>query len=95
MSTGMEERYRETTQPTLSNFLVGIADIYARDLPDSSGGVASRMSGLLVISDPETRQSREETVIEGSIVTIGADRYCVTRIEEGKHSPGWLSLRKL
>jgi hypothetical protein len=88
-------RLRETTNPSLSKRQVGISNIFERDLPDASGAVASRLSAVLVIFDPETKESRRETVIESSVVTIGDDRYCVVALEEGKNEPGWVSIRKM
>lgn len=88
-------RFRETTNPTVSDHQVGISNIFERDLPDAKGVVGPRISAVLVIFDPATRQSRRETVATGSTVAIGADRYCVVSVEEGKNGPGWVSLRKL
>jgi len=88
-------RLRETTMPTLSERRVGISNIFERDLPDDKGVVASRLSALLTIHDPKTKESRKEKVIVGSMVSIGADRYCVVDIEEGKTEPGSISVRKL
>ena len=86
---------RETTNPTLSDHQVGISNIFERDLPDASGVVGPRLSAVLVIFDPATKQSRRETVAADSVVTIGADRYCVVGLQEGKSQPGSISLRKL
>jgi hypothetical protein len=86
---------RETTNPTLSEHQVGISNIFERDLPDASGAVASRLSAVLVIFDPKTKQTRRETVIADGVVTIGADRYCVVKLEEGKSAPGSITVRKL
>jgi len=86
---------RETTNPTLSDHQVGISNIFERDLPDASGVVAPRLSAVLVIFDPATKQSRRETVMADSVVTIGSDRYCVLSLEEGKAQPGSISVRKL
>jgi hypothetical protein len=88
-------RFRETTNPTLSNHQVGISNIFERDLPDAKGVVGPRLSAVLVIFDPATKQSRRETVATGTTVAIGADRYCIVGVEEGKSGPGWVSLRKL
>jgi hypothetical protein len=90
-----DQTYRETTNPTLSNHQVGISNIFERDLPDKSGTVASRLSAILVIFDPNTKQTRRETVIAESEVTIGGDRYCIVKLEEGKSSPGSVTFRKL
>lgn len=88
-------RLRETTNPTVSDRQVGISNIFERDLPDAKGVVGPRMSAVLVIFDPATKQSRRETVAAGNVVSIGADRYCVVSVEEGKSAPGWVSLQKL
>jgi len=88
-------RLRETTNPTLSEYDVGIGNIYERDLPDENGVVAPRLSAVLVIHNPTTGEIRRETVVVGSTVVIGADRYCVVKLEEGQTSPGWVSVSKL
>jgi hypothetical protein len=89
------QRFRETTNPQLSQRSVGIADIMERDLPDASGAVARRTSATLVIFDAATNESRHETVQKGSVVAIGADRYCIADIELVRDAPGWLSMQKL
>jgi hypothetical protein len=89
------QKLRETTNPTLSDHQVGISNIFERDLPDASGTVGPRLSAVLVIFDPATKQSRRETVTADSVVTIGHDRYCVVSLEEGKAQPGSISIRKL
>jgi hypothetical protein len=88
-------KLRETTNPTLSDHQVGISNIFERDLADATGTVAPRLSAVLVIFDPASKQSRRETVIADSVVTIGRDRYCVVSIEEGTSQPGSISIRKL
>jgi hypothetical protein len=86
---------RETTQPEISNHLVGVANIFERELPDASGTVARRVSAQLVISAPGSDDIRRETVYAGSIVSIGSDRYCVVAVDEGTSAPGSLTLEKL
>jgi hypothetical protein len=86
---------RETTNPTLSEHQVGISNIFERDLPDASGAIAPRLSAVLVIFDPKTNQTRRETVIANSVVAIGGERYCILGLEEGKSSPGSITVRKL
>lgn len=88
-------KLRQTTQTELSERRVGVANILERDLPDEHGVVASRMSALLNVHDPKTGESVKEKVFVGSVVSIGADRYCVVSVEQGKASPGSISLRKL
>ena len=88
-------RFRETTNPTLSDREVGISNLFERDLPDASGAIARRVSASLSIYDPATRDEREEIVVAGSEVTIGADRYCVVAIDLPPDEPGWVSFRKL
>jgi hypothetical protein len=88
-------KLRESTSPTVSDRRVGISNIYERDLPDAQGTVAPRLSAVLVIFDMATNETRRETVIEGSEVAIGADRYCVVGLEKGTTSPGSVSIRKL
>jgi hypothetical protein len=88
-------RIRETTQQTISQHLVGAANIFERDLPDETGTVAPRMSATLSIQDLQTRQSRTEKVFAGSTLSLGVDRYCVVTVEEGSSQPGVVVLRKL
>jgi hypothetical protein len=89
------QRFRETSNPRLSDRAVGIADIMERSLPDSHGVVAPRISVGFSIYDEDTKESRHEVAQEGTIVAIGNDRYCVERIEMISGAPGWVSLRKL
>jgi len=79
----------------MSGRRIGIANILERELPDESGVVALRMSALLNIHDPETGTSIKEKVFAGSMVSIGVDRYCVVKVEQGTTSPGWVTVRKL
>lgn len=88
-------KLRQTTQTELSGRHVGVANILERELPDQNGAVASRMSALLNIYDPSTRESAKKTVSAGSVVEIGDDKYCIIHVEQGETSPGWISLRKL
>jgi hypothetical protein len=85
---------RETTQPTISGHLVGVSNIWERDLPDGQGVVASRLSATLSILDLASQQTRIEKVFAGSILSLGADRYCVAKVEAGKSAPGTITLRK-
>ena len=86
---------RETTQPTLSGYLVGMSNIWERDLPDEHGVVAPRLSARLSIVDAASGQARHESVVAGSVLALGADRYRVVLIEEGASEPGAITLRKL
>jgi hypothetical protein len=88
-------KFRETSNPTLSDRQVGISNIYERDLADDSGIVAPRLSAVLVIHNSSSNDSRRQTVVVNSSVEIGADTYCVTAIEEGKNEPGSVSFRKV
>lgn len=86
--------YRESSNPTISQRQVGISNIWARDLPDKNGAVASRVSAQLMIYDPATKASTKEIVYAGSVVAIGADHYAVTSVEAGKSVPGSIALKK-
>lgn len=87
-------KIRETTQPLLSGYLVGVSNIWERDHADGKGGTAPRVAATLSITDPASRETRREDVVAGSIVALGADRYCVVAVEEGQASPGSVSLSK-
>lgn len=87
---------REGTQPTLSGKLVGVADIWERDLPQ----VGSRMAAKLIITTPGERQSTQQFAYEGLELAIGSDQYCITKVTEYEMSgatkgPGSIVLCKL
>lgn len=87
---------REGTQPTLSGQLVGVADIWERDLPQ----VGSRMAAKVIITAPGQRQGTQQFAYEGLELPVGADRYCVEKVTEyemvgGTKGPGSIVLRKL
>jgi hypothetical protein len=86
---------RETTQLTISGHLVGVGNIWERDLADDQGVIASRLSANLSIQDLASKQTRVEKVFAGSVLTLGTDRYCVVNVEEGESAPGSISLHKL
>lgn len=86
---------KETTQPEVSGHLVGVSNIWERELADGSGAVAPRMSAALAITPKDTREVRHEKVVAGSQVKLGADVYCVEQIAEGKDQPGSIVLRKV
>lgn len=90
-----EMTIRETTQPTISGHLVGVSNIWERELPDDKGVIAPRLSASLSIQDLASNQVRNEKVFAGSILLLGPDRYCVVSIEEGGATPGAITLRKL
>lgn len=87
------DRLTEGTLPTLSGHDVGVTGIFVRALPGNGGEVRRQLSGMLVISHAES--AWRETVVRGSVVTIGSDRYCITAIEAGKTEPGAIWVRKL
>jgi hypothetical protein len=86
---------RETTQPTLSEHLVGVSNIWERELPDDAGVIAPRLSANLSILNLASKQSRVEKVFAGSVFLLGTDRYYVVNVEEGKSGPGLITLRKV
>jgi hypothetical protein len=93
--SGTELSIRETTQQTLSDHLVGVGNIWERELPDKDGVVASRMSASLSITSTATSETRHEKVFAGSLVELGDDTYCVTQVQEGSSGPGMVVLRKI
>lgn len=93
--TSDEITIRETTQPTISGHLVGVGNIWERELPDDKGIIASRLSASLSILDLASEQTRSEKVFTGSIISLNADRYCVVNVEEGIAEPGTITLRKI
>ena len=86
---------KETTQPELSGYLVGVSNIWERELPDKSGVVAKRLSAALAITRRETGETRHEKVVAGSLITLGGDTYCVEKVEEGSAGPGAIVVRKM
>lgn len=87
---------REGTQPTLSGQLVGVADIWERDLPQ----VGTRMAAKVIITAPGQPQGVQQFAYEGLELPIGGDRYCVEKVIEhevtgGTKGPGSIALRKL
>jgi hypothetical protein len=93
---GSAESYKETTNPTISGFDVGISNIFERDLADDAGVKQKRLSASLSIHDPKTDAVRREIVVPGNVVTINTDRYCIVGVDGGtKDQPGSVSLQKL
>jgi len=90
-----DRKLRETTVANLSGLRVGTGNVFERDLPDARGVIAPRMSAVLAMFNPQTKQEWHETVIVGSVLALGADRYCVVGIDRGRGSPGWVTVRKL
>jgi hypothetical protein len=85
---------RETTQRVIAGMSVGVSNIWARELPDDNGVVASRVSATVTIHDPASGQSREQKVFAGSVLDIGSEHYSVVGVQEGTKEPGDLTLRK-
>lgn len=85
-------RLRETTNPTLSDHMVGIGNIFERELPGQDGLVRERMSASLSIFEPASGDEWDLKVAVGDSVTLGEDVYRVLSIEEGSTGPGWLTL---
>lgn len=87
---------REGSQPTVSGQLVGVADIWERDLPQ----VGSRMAAKVIITAPGERQGVQQFAYEGLELPVGGERYCVEKVTEyelsgGTKGPGSIVLRKL
>lgn len=89
--------FLETTQNEVSNMIVGTADIFDRDLPDKSGKLRPQLSAFMLVAKPNEKDGVRLEVTAGSVVGIGADRYCIVEIgERGEgHPTGWVSLRKV
>jgi hypothetical protein len=90
-----ETTIRETTQPTIANHLVGVSNIWKRDLPDGRGVVANRLSATVTIVDPVTQEARREFVIVGSTFALGAEWYRVVNIDEGASNLGAITVRRI
>ena len=85
---------RETTQRVIAGLDVGVSNIWARELPDDNGVIASRLSAAVSIHDPVSGQSREQKVFAGSVLSIGSECYRVVAVKEDTTAPGNLTLRK-
>ena len=85
---------RETAQAEISGHLVGVGNIWERELPDSEGVIESRLSAVLAIYDLASQEERSEKVWTGSEISLGDDRYAVVNVEEGQSEPGSLTLRR-
>ena len=90
-----EMTIRETTQPAIGNHLLGVSNIWERELPDDRGVVAARLSATLNIADPATGEARREFVIVGSEFSLGAERYRVVNIDEGASDLGAITVRRI
>jgi hypothetical protein len=90
-----ERTIRETTQTEISGHLVGVGNIWERELPDEDGVIAPRLSATLSIFNLASQEERSEKVFAGKVVILGADRYEVVRVEEGETQPGSITLRQL
>jgi hypothetical protein len=86
---------RETSQPTLSGYKVGVSDIWERELPDEKGVMAPRLSARLTIYDPASEQTRREDVFAGTVLSLGEDSYYIVDVAEGQSRPGSITVRKL
>jgi hypothetical protein len=86
---------QESTQPKIGNYLVGVANIWERDLPDDNGVVASRVSASVTVFDPTTNESHREFVVVGSTLLIGNDRYRVVHIDEGHSDLGAITVSRI
>lgn len=90
-----EMTIRETTQQEFSGHLVGVGNIWERELPDDKGVIAPRMSATLAIHDLATEKTRHENVFAGSVISLGADRYYVSNVDDGGGARGSITLRKI
>jgi len=88
-------RSGETTNLSLSDHAVGIGNIGNRQFLDENQVLVRRRSAQLAIYNFTTKKGRDEIVIEGSVVSIGGDQYCITSIEADPESRGWVSFQKL
>jgi len=86
---------RETTNPIISGHEVAPANIFDRELPGPDGVVTQRMSAVVSLMDRATQREWSETVIVGSQITLGTDRYRVHAIEPGTQGPGFMTLVKV
>jgi hypothetical protein len=84
---------RESTQPVISGYRVGVSNIWERETPDATGTVAPRLTAQVTITDPGGEASSRHEVVAGTVLAFGADRYEVGTIEEGDSSPGAITLR--
>ncbi len=72
----------ETTVQDVSGWSVAASNIYHRDFEQPDGSVERRLSAQLVIWHPTAREPSRETVVRGSLVSIGRADWRVARIDE-------------
>ena len=82
----------ETTNVVINDHQVAVANIGERELPDSHGNIALRMSAILSIMDNSTQDEWTLTVMEGDSVQLGLETYYVLSITAGEESRGILVL---
>jgi hypothetical protein len=92
--TDNEITIRETAQAEISGHLVGVGNIWERELPDNEGVIALRLSASISILEIASQQERSEKVSAGSVISLGADQYSVVGLEEGQSEPGSITLRQ-
>lgn len=90
-----DKTIRETTQRELSKHLVGVSNIWERELPDDQGVIARRMAAQLTIYNIASEESRVEDVFAGRVISVGTDRYYVVDVEYSQSSYGSVILRKI
>jgi hypothetical protein len=83
----------ETAQAEISGHLVGVGNIWERELPDETGAIAARLSARLSIFEIATEAHRHQTVFAGNLIILGEDRYQVVGVEEGDEL-GSITLRR-
>ncbi len=82
----------ETTNVVITDHQVAVGNIWERELPDTDGNVAMRMSASLSIMCNETGEEWNEFVIEGDLIDLNENTYEVRSIDPGDNSRGLLTL---
>ena len=86
----------ETTQLKMFHYLVGVSNIWERELPDQQGVIKPRLSANINIFDLDSKESREQEVFSESIIALEGQNYRVVNVNDGTHTrPGSITLQKM
>jgi hypothetical protein len=87
-------RIQENTQAQVGSHLVGVGNVFEREL-DEGGTRVRRMSARLAVFDPVTEAERAEIVRAGSTLVLGSERFRVSAVDPGSGEVGSVTLQKV
>lgn len=86
----------ETTQASILHYWVGVSNIWARDLPNLKGVIASRLSANVTIFDLNTKKDHNQKVFTGSVLLLDTQKYQIVDVTESNGSTlGSITLQKI